>query len=73
MKIKWHGGPGDLDVNTWNGIAFPRGEFVEVEDPSMIKTAKRNRFYEVEGEKDDVKAAKAKERGAASKPAKRDR
>jgi len=46
-QIKWLGGPGDPPVNTWKGIAFPKGKWVDIEDPSMITRAKANQFYEV--------------------------
>lgn len=35
--------------NAWNGIVFPKGEPVEVDQPAMIAKAKVNKFYAVEG------------------------
>lgn len=59
VKVKWLGGPGEPDTNEWNGVSFARDKWVEVSDVAMIAAAKRNRFYEVEGEADAAKAKKA--------------
>lgn len=47
MKIRWLGGPGEPDENEWNGVIFPKGEFVEVEDPYFARKAAGNPFYEI--------------------------
>lgn len=53
-KLIWLGEPaGDNEGprnNVWNGITFPRGEEVEVDNPLMIAKARRNPFYSVDGE-----------------------
>ncbi len=61
-KIKWLGGPGEPMENEWNGIVFERDKWVDVSDARMIATAKKNRFYEVEGEDTNAKSRKAEAR-----------
>jgi hypothetical protein len=34
--------------NTWNGIRFPKGQPVEINDAGMIASARQNQFYKVE-------------------------
>lgn len=34
----------------WNGKKFPKGEAVEISDALMIKKARANPFFEVDGE-----------------------
>jgi hypothetical protein len=34
--------------NTWNGIRFPKGQPVEINDAGMISSARQNQFYRVE-------------------------
>lgn len=34
--------------NTWNGIRFPKGQPVEINDAGMIASARQNQFYRVE-------------------------
>lgn len=53
-KLVWLGEP-EADnegprVNHWNGIAFPRGEEVEIDNAHMIAKARRNPHYSVDGE-----------------------
>lgn len=53
-KIVWLGEP-ETDHegprhNVWNGITFPRGEEVEIDNPQMIAKARKNPFYSVDGE-----------------------
>jgi len=47
-KITWKGeAEGPLSC-TWNGITFPVGRAVEVDDPWMIAKARGNPFFKVE-------------------------
>ena len=53
-KLTWLG-PDDYEAGetpphtcTWNGVAFPRGEAVEVDDPDMIRKARGNRMFKVD-------------------------
>lgn len=52
-KIAWLGEPTENEegprVNHWNGIAFPRGEEVEVDNEHMIRKAMRHPAYSVDG------------------------
>lgn len=53
-KLVWLGEP-EADnegprVNHWNGIAFPRGEEVEIDNPHMVAKARKNPSYSVDGE-----------------------
>lgn len=52
-KLVWLGEP-EADnegprSNVWNGITFPRGEGVEIDNAHMIAKARRNPFYSVDG------------------------
>lgn len=70
VTITWLGEPGGSEECVWNGVTFPEGKAVEVDDPFMIKKAKTNPFFEVDGEEKPTKAdhlAKAR----AAKAAKR--
>lgn len=53
-KLIWLGEPDSEGEgprhNTWNGITFPRGEEVEIDNPQMIAKARKNPFYSVDGE-----------------------
>lgn len=55
-KLTWLG-PDDYEAGetpprscTWNGIEFPRGVAVEVDNPTMIAKARGNRMFKLEGE-----------------------
>lgn len=51
-KIRWIGeGEDGPRVNTWRGIIFEVGKWVEIEDPHIVAKAKGNPYYEVEGDK----------------------
>ena len=59
-KITWLGedtkdthGP---NFNIWNGVKFPKGKAVEVENQWMIDVAKSNQFYKVTGNEPPKKA-----------------
>ena len=54
-KLTWRG-PDDYEAGetppsscTWNGITFPVGVAVEVDNPTMIAKARGNRMFKVEG------------------------
>ncbi|WP_375790881.1 hypothetical protein ACE102_33740 [Bradyrhizobium sp. vgs-9] len=53
-KLIWLGEPDENGdgprVNHWNGIAFPRGEEVEIDNAHMIAKARKNPHYSVDGE-----------------------
>ena len=53
-KITWKGEAEGPPSCTWNGIAFPAGRAVEVDDPWMIAKARGNQYFKVEGEPDTV-------------------
>ena len=54
VKITWLGEDDPVnDIpgpswNTWNGIRFPKGQPVEINDAGMIASARQNQFYRVE-------------------------
>lgn len=52
-KLMWLGEPSEEDEgprqNVWNGVVFPRGEEVEVNNAHMIAKAKRNPMFCVDG------------------------
>jgi hypothetical protein len=54
VKITWLGEDDPVnDIpgpswNTWNGIRFPKGQPIEINDAGMIASAKQNQFYRVE-------------------------
>ena len=59
-KLTWRG-PDDYEAGetppsscTWNGITFPVGVAVEVDNPTMIAKARGNRMFKVEGEPQKV-------------------
>lgn len=53
-KVAWLGEPIGHDEgprqNIWNGITFPRGEEVEISNEHMIRKARRNPSFSVDGE-----------------------
>ncbi len=51
VKAMWLGGEGEADTCEWKGVVFKKGEAVELADPFMIRKAKTNPFFAVEGEK----------------------
>lgn len=54
-KVTWLG-DGSADENEWNGITFKKGEAVDVTDEQMLKTARKNRFFKVAGDKGKAEA-----------------
>ena len=68
-KLTWRG-PDDYEAGetppsscTWNGITFPVGVAVEVDNPTMIAKARGNRMFKVEDEPPDGAMARARHRG----------
>lgn len=62
-KITWLGEDTDTvagpSFNVWNGVKFPKGKAVEVNDAHMIAKARGNQFYEVtEGKAEKAPPAK---------------
>jgi hypothetical protein len=53
-KLVWLGEPESNNEgprrNIWNGITFPRGEVVEVNNEHMIAKARRNPSFSVDGQ-----------------------
>lgn len=73
-KLMWLGGEGEADRCEWNGHVFPKGEAVDVSDAFMIRKARTNPFFVVDGGDEEVKrAAKADNlaKARAAKAAKR--
>lgn len=71
-RITWLGedeldGPGipGPSFTFWNGIKFRKGEPVEIDDPTMIRKARGNQFFEVQS--DDVEIEAPKRRGRPPK------
>lgn len=54
IKAMWLGGEGEPDICEWKGVVFKRGEAVELSDPFMIRKAKTNPFFAVEGEEKEA-------------------
>ena len=74
-KITWKGEDDPVnDIpgpswNTWNGIRFPKGQPVEINDPGMIASARDNQFYIVaEGTRHGEKKDEAQDQGEKQKP-----
>ena len=69
-KVKWLGEdkpnePGP-SFNTWKGIQFDKGKWVDVDDEQMLTRARTNQYYEVKDDKAEAKAEEApKEHHAA--------
>jgi hypothetical protein len=68
VKITWLGEGDGPKENRWNGIVFPVGQAVEVEDEHMIRKAKGNRFYKVEETTKEAKHVEAKSEEAKEEP-----
>lgn len=49
VSVTWLGDGSDAETNEWNGRTFKKGEAVDIDDESMVETAKHNRFYKVAG------------------------
>lgn len=49
-KVTWLG-DGTADENKWGGLTFKKGEAVDVTDEQMLKTARKNPYFKVAGEK----------------------
>lgn len=47
-KITWLGEKDGPSHIIWNGIMFPKGQAVEVDDVHIVNKAKGNHFYQVE-------------------------
>jgi hypothetical protein len=67
-KITWKGEAEGPPSCTWNGIAFPVGRAVEVDDPWMIAKARGNQYFKVEDEQPTQWREPATEADPADEP-----